>query len=401
MIKRLGLVVLLLAFFMCLNTIQAQDVASDLLGRINNLRSSLGLSPYTLNASLTAAANAQALWMAETGEVTHTQYDGSRPVDRARANGYSSAWVAENIYMGPIAGVDDAWTFWINSSIHYAGLTSTNFQDVGIGTAAGTFGQSFVLVFGNPGGGGNTVMSTGGGGNSGGGAQAEVPQYAILGYDAVGNVRYQLQDGETLGDVLLIFGYTWDDLPAIMSLNNFTDADVRNLDVGQEILVPPHTGTWTPSAPAEASAEVTEPASTAQISVPNSEGTVAPSPTFDVRDLTPYAFASETAINLRGILPTPSGSDSFILPSPTVPVEQIAPPEVFVLASPSPIPSATDANQIAVVPTLAPTSTPLPESPTMPPSENSIPPWLIGAIALQIGVLGYAGFEFLRRWRKS
>lgn len=420
--KYSGLVLILLAFFLNFGSIEAQDVVGDLLGRINNLRASLGLSPYSLNGALSAAALNQAQWMASTGEVSHTQYDGSRPVDRAQANGYASSWVAENIYMGSMAQVDDAWTFWINSSIHYAGLTSTNFRDVGIASAVGDYGQAFVLVFGNPGGGGGArpVNTTNNGG--GNGAAAEVPQLAILGYDSVGNIRYQLQEGETLGDVLLIFGYTWDDLPALMALNGLTETDARNLDVGQEILVPPHGGTWTPSAgemTAEVSADVTEPASQnlAALTLPpnpspcNGEGscTFPPSPTFDVRDLTPYA--EETVINTSGILPTPSGSDSFILASPTVPVEQIAPPEVFVLASPSP----TDASQVAAVATIEPTNTflsvaqtpveasqsPIIEEPAAAASQNAIPLWLIGAIVVQIGVLLFAGFEFVRRMRKA
>lgn len=391
-IQRSGVLLLLVLLCLSFSSLQAQDVATDLLGRINNLRTSLGLSPYSLNGALTAAANSHAQWMASTGEVTHNQYDGSRPVDRARANGYASAWVAENIYMGSIARPDDAWTFWINSSIHYAGLTSANFQDVGIGTADGIHGHAFVLVFGNPGGGGGgQVVSSAGGGNS---QAAAAPQLAILGYDAVGNVRYQLQDGETLGDVLLIFGYTWEELPDLMTLNGFSDADVRNLDVGQEILVPPHSGTWTPSAP-EVTAETTEAVAQAN--------TLAPSPTFDVRDLSPTP-----TVDSSGIIPTPSGSDSFIVASsPTLPIEQIAPPEVFVMASPSPIastspmPSATDVMQVSFLPTIAPSSTPLPESPPTPSADSSIPAWLIGAIVVQVGVLAYAGFEFLRRRGKA
>lgn len=395
MIKRSGLLVVCLVLWLFVSPMQAQDAVSDLLGRINNLRASLGLSPYSLNSALSAAALNQAQWMVATGEVSHNQYDGSRPVDRARANGYASSWVAENIYMGSIAGVGDAWNFWINSSIHYAGLTSANFQEIGIATASGEHGHSFVLVFGNPGGGGNNVSRSSNAGNGANDAAA-APQYAILGYDAVGNIRYQLQEGETLGDVLLIFGYTWDDLPTLMSLNNFSEADIRSLDVGQEILVPSHEGTWTPSAPemtaeisAEAMSEVTEAATQ----------NLVPSPTFDVRDLTPYVELTNT-VNASGIIPTPSGSDSFILPSPTTPLEQIAPPEVFVLASPSPSPS-TNALQVAMVATLAPSSTPLPEDPVPPNADSGIPLWLIGAIVVQLGVLAYAGIELMRRMGKS
>jgi hypothetical protein len=396
--RRSGILLLLVIFCLSFSPLQAQDVVSDLMGRINSLRTGLGLSPYRLNAPLAAAANSHAQWMVATGEVTHTQANGSRPVDRAQANGYASAWVAENIYMGSMATVDTAWDFWIHSSIHYAGLTSENYQDIGIGTAEGVHGQAFVLVFGVPSGGGGNPAASAGGATTGNNTQAEAPHYAILGYDAVGNVRYQLQEGETLGDVLLIFGYTWDDLPAVMALNNFTDADIRNLDVGQEILVPPHAGTWTPS-PAEATGEVTEPASQAlaiQASPTSAANALLPSPTFDPGDLNP-----SPTINTGGILPTPEGNSSFILPTPTTPAEQIAPPEVFVLASPSPFPSATEAMQISAASTFAPTTTPLPESPPNPGTNSGLPVWLIGAIVVQVGVLMYAGFEFIRRMGRS
>jgi hypothetical protein len=145
----------LLSIFLLLalaGALKAQDAVGDLLGRINTLRASLGLPAYALNAALSAAAQSQAQWMIDTGEVSHTRPDGSSPRSRAAAAGYGSNWVSENIYMGGLASVDAAWNFWVNSPIHYAGLTNPNYADIGIGTAGGAGGHSFVLVFGNPGG---------------------------------------------------------------------------------------------------------------------------------------------------------------------------------------------------------------------------------------------------------
>ena len=115
------------------SSVQAQDVVGDLLGRINQLRAEQGLSSYRLNNALNAAAQNQASWMASSGQVSHTQSDGSSVRDRARAAGYGSSWVSENIYMGTLATTDSAWQFWLNSPIHYRGLTSPNYQDIGIG----------------------------------------------------------------------------------------------------------------------------------------------------------------------------------------------------------------------------------------------------------------------------
>src|SRR5437879_3068925 len=68
------------------------SIVSDLFNRINQLRASLSLPAYTLSASLSAAAQDQAIWMATTGNVTHTRPDGSVPATRAALAGYQSLW---------------------------------------------------------------------------------------------------------------------------------------------------------------------------------------------------------------------------------------------------------------------------------------------------------------------
>jgi uncharacterized protein YkwD len=152
MSKRAALFLLLTLSALLAAPIQAQDAVSDLLARINNLRSSLGLYLYTYNTALAAAAQSQAQWMADTQNVSHTRLDGSTPQSRAVAAGYGTTAVSENIYGGTLATPDAAWEFWINSSIHYAGLTSIYYSEIGIGAASAPQFSAFVLVFGNPGG---------------------------------------------------------------------------------------------------------------------------------------------------------------------------------------------------------------------------------------------------------
>ena len=125
----------------------AQDAASVLLPRINNLRASQGLPGYALQASLTAAANNHARWMADTGEISHYQNDGTGPRARAVNAGFPSDWISENIYRG--ASALTAWEWWLNSPIHYAGMVSPNYDKIGIGSASGARGNAYVLVFGN------------------------------------------------------------------------------------------------------------------------------------------------------------------------------------------------------------------------------------------------------------
>jgi hypothetical protein len=226
------LFVLLLPVF----TVQAQD---DLLGRINGLRSSLGLPGYTINGALSAAAQNQASWMAATGSISHTQPDGSGPRSRAINAGYVSTDVSENIYGGTNATTATAWNFWINSAIHYRGLTNTRYKEVGIGVASTDWGTAFVLVFGNPGGPEYVPPSAGGSG-----ASSAPPSY-VLGVDENGFILHEIQPDDTLGDIALIYGYTWDDLPYMKQINGIEDH--FSLEVGTVFLVPPHAGTYTPT----------------------------------------------------------------------------------------------------------------------------------------------------------
>jgi hypothetical protein len=131
--------------------VRAQDDTTWLLDQINSLRASLGLYPYALNAQLTAAATQHSQYMATTCDVSHTESNGSRPVDRARANGYVGDWISENIYGGSIAQPSDAWNFWIHSPIHYSGLVHQVVNEVGIGIAHGRCGNYYTLLFGHRG----------------------------------------------------------------------------------------------------------------------------------------------------------------------------------------------------------------------------------------------------------
>lgn len=230
---------------------QGQDVASDLLGRINGLRASLGLPPYALNGALSAAARNQAQWMARTGQISHTQSDGSTPSSRAQAAGYPSSWVSENIYMGTNATAASAFTWWSNSPIHYRGMTNANYREIGIGWASGpAFNGStaFVLVFGNPTGYTSPRRSASSGGQSSAAAGPPgLPPY-VVGVDNNGYIMHEVQPGHTMGEIALIYGYTWDDLPEIRAVNSLTEEEARNrLEVGSILLIPPWEGTYTPT----------------------------------------------------------------------------------------------------------------------------------------------------------
>lgn len=323
-----------------------------LLSRINDLRISVGLSGYTINSALSSAAQNHALWMVNTGKVSHTQEDGTGPRVRAKNAGYSSNFVSENIYMGSDSSIGSAWNFWLNSPIHYAGMTSPNYNNIGIGIASGANGYAFVLVFGNSTGSLPQSRVTGGGNNNSSASSNAVvaPPSYVVGLDAKGNIMHEVQPGDTIGDIALIYGYSWEDLSYMMEINGMTDDDVRFLEIGSVFLVPSQDGTYTPS-PAP----------------PTTTPTITPTPT----------LAPQTATE-------------------SVLVAQMVAPATFVMPSPTPTKSVV----VRSIPTLTPTATPtvdvLTESP--PQQDNSFQVILIVAVILQVGIIGGATLEF---WRRS
>ncbi len=341
---------------------QAQDVVSDLLGRINALRAEQGLPAYSLNAALNNAALSQAQWMANTNSVTHYRPDGNGPRDRALAAGYSTNWVSENIYMGTNATSDSAWNFWINSSVHYAGLTSLYYRDIGIATASGEGGHAFVLVFGNPSGSipaaplNNNSSNTDTNDNSSApvvpATEPPPPPSFVVGLDTHGNIKHEVQPGDTVGDIAFIYGYTWDDIPYMLEINSMSEEDAEALEISSIFLVPPYDGTYTPT-----SAPETEIAASAPTHTPTPASLSAP-----------VTYVAPTATSIQV--------------STQISVAQ-------------PLPTTTPAMVVAALPT-----------DNLPPivagASNTWgrPPWLIAAVLVQVGVLLAASVEFVRRSRK-
>jgi len=352
MIKRF----LLLSFWILVvgMPVSAQGTAVQLLQRINELRASVGQAGYTTNVALASAAQNHATWMVTTGKVSHTQDDGSGPRVRAQNAGYGSNWVSENIYMGSQAGIGSAWNFWINSPIHYAGMTSPNYNNIGIGVASGANGYAFVLVFGNSVGSLPQSSSTSGNNNNNNAAssnQIAAPPSFVVGVDAIGNIMHEVQAGDTMGDIALIYGYTWDVLPYMLEINGMTEDDVPYLEIGSVFLVPPQDGTYTPTA----AAPTRTPGATATAFVPPQT-------------------ATETMLIRQMVAPA-----TFVLPSET-PTR-----EVLVRSVPTATPQATPSIQHVTI--------------TKAGSDDTIKWVLIVAVILQLGIIGFATLEFFKRSR--
>jgi hypothetical protein len=324
--------------------------------------------------------------MANTGQVSHTQSDGSTPRARAVAAGYGSTWVSENIYMGTNATAASAWSWWLNSPIHYRGITSSTNFDIGIASATGSNGAAFVLVFGNPG--GIPPVSINPSANANSGSGSSLPSF-VVGMDNLGNIMHEIQPGDTLGDIALIYGYTWDILPYVREINHMTEEQGRNLEIGAVLLVPPWDGTFTPT-PGGPEPTSTPPA----ILNPTSEViivTLLPTltPTSESQRIAP---TSDVAPEFLADTTTPPSTPTTpVIPGTSLPPNQVA----WTAATVTPTPSVTPlvvADSNAANGLIAPTT---PQVVVV--KEGGTSPLLYAAVVLQICLLSVAGYEFWRR----
>ena len=303
---------MLLLLFGAAQYATAQDAASVLLARANGLRAAQGLPAYAVHPALAVAAGNHARWMAENNRVEHVQFDGADVRSRAQAAGFPSSWVGENIYLGSSASPEAAWNWWLNSPVHYAGLVSPNYDKIGIGSASAGGRTAFVMVFGNSQ--GRLSPAAGSSGSGSGDASANRQRSFALGLDEYGNIKHEVQPGHTIGDIALIYGYTWDDIPAMLALNNLTWDDIRYLQPGEVFLVPPKDGTFTPTSAAPTATATATPTRAAPATDTPTANAATPSPTIALRielalipTATPRARDSRASLSDRrrwsGLLP--------------------------------------------------------------------------------------------------
>ncbi|HMM43739.1 MAG TPA: CAP domain-containing protein [Thermomicrobiales bacterium] len=124
---------------------------SEVLRLLNVERQAAGLAPLSNSRKLNVASYCHSLDMATNGFFSRTDSDGSSPVQRIRAAGYTG-WtaVAENIAVGypSVAAVVNGW---MNSSGHRANILNGSLTQVGIGlfeTSSG-YGLYWSTDFGN------------------------------------------------------------------------------------------------------------------------------------------------------------------------------------------------------------------------------------------------------------
>ena len=114
-----------------------EAVRAEMLARVNAARRSAGLAPLKRCVDLDLAAQAHARDLLERGYYSHRSPEGSTPSSRARAAGYPSDQVAENLHerTGPIELIVKDW---LNSPGHRRNILNPDATELGIGLALGS-----------------------------------------------------------------------------------------------------------------------------------------------------------------------------------------------------------------------------------------------------------------------
>lgn len=133
-------------------------VAAQVVSRTNAFRAAQGRTPVRVDRALAEAAQRFAEFMASTELYGH-QADGRQPAERARAVGYESCAVAENIayqFSSVGFGTDELAALlmegWEKSPGHRRNMMLTQVVDIGVGVARSSRTQRYfaVQMFGQP-----------------------------------------------------------------------------------------------------------------------------------------------------------------------------------------------------------------------------------------------------------
>ena len=98
--------------------------------------------PLTWNAQLGAAAEAHAKDMYDNNYFSHISPQGSSPIQRAQAVGYTGSYVGENIAKG-YATTGDVMTGWRQSEAHCKAMMDTLYKEMGAYEYGGYWVQEF------------------------------------------------------------------------------------------------------------------------------------------------------------------------------------------------------------------------------------------------------------------
>jgi uncharacterized protein YkwD len=126
-------------------------LAEETVRLINEARTAGGRRTLTVDASLTAAANAYARLMAERDWFGHNGPDGSTPEGRIAAAGYAGRFQGEAIAAGQTTA-QAALNVWLASPPHAAIVQSAAATRIGLGhyyQPGDVYGHYWVLIVGS------------------------------------------------------------------------------------------------------------------------------------------------------------------------------------------------------------------------------------------------------------
>lgn len=115
----------------------------NIVAQVNKDRTAANLTPVTINALLTAAAQRQSNDMAAKDFLDHTGSDGSAFDTRAADAGYKMATGGENILFRMDLSADGAYQQWWNSPPHKANMMNPDYKEIGVAFACTAQGGKY------------------------------------------------------------------------------------------------------------------------------------------------------------------------------------------------------------------------------------------------------------------
>jgi uncharacterized protein YkwD len=229
------ILILLVTFFVPQKTVVAGSSlsAGEILGTVNGIRASYGLSAMTESSALDYCAQWTAETMANMEANAHLSYLGyTSPKVRCAGFGFSSNSLTENWAMGASLDINTLfYDYWADSA-HMLPMTHSQYSYIGVGIATDAKGNTYyVLEAGGSGSGSSSsgTSTTGTTGTSGTttGTTTDYSQYMtpvkVATPDATGLVSHKVQYGQALITIATAYGVTVNELK---KLNSLTSADL-------------------------------------------------------------------------------------------------------------------------------------------------------------------------------
>lgn len=139
-------ILLLAAFSLLSSSVFAQDdIALEVLSRINRARADSNLLPLKRSAQLDAAAQGQASDLLQHGAALgHRGSDGSGILDRIKRAGYAGDVYGEN--WAGYRTLDKTFEFWLSDPPHRKNILNPKYREIGIGVAARQSGGYIIVT---------------------------------------------------------------------------------------------------------------------------------------------------------------------------------------------------------------------------------------------------------------